>query len=263
MTDLTGGESLVVLLAGVAAGIINSVVGSATLLTFPLLLSLGVPPVVANVSNNIGLVPGALFGAIGYRRELAGQRARVLRWGAAAVVGSVVGSTLLLALPPGAFEAVVPVLVLLGVALVALGPPLSRWVARRSAAGSGAADADGVLPEPRWMLPAIGATGVYGGYFGAAQGVMLIGVLGVGFTADLQQVNAVKNAIAAGINGVAGVIFAVVADVDWWIALLLAGGSAVGGLVGSSLGRRLHPSVLRGLVVAVGLVAFASIVVRR
>ena len=119
----------------------------------------------------------------------------------------------------------------------------------------------GVLPEPGWLLPALAVTGVYGGYFGAAQGVMLIAVLGIGFSTDLQRVNGMKNALAAGINGVAGVLFAIVADVDWWIALLMAAGSAVGGLLGSAVGRRLHPSVLRGLVVAVGLVAFVSILV--
>ena len=254
---MSGLESLVVLLAGVAAGVINSVVGSATLLTFPLLLSLGVPPVVANVSNNIGLVPGSAFGALGYRRELVGQRPRLLRWGAAAVVGSLIGAVLLLALPPGAFEAVVPVLVLLGVVLVMLGPPTSRWIARR---GGGSVDADGVVtPEPRWLLPAIGLTGVYGGYFGAAQGVMLIAVLGLGFTQDLQRVNAVKNAIAAGINGVAGLLFAVVADVDWRIVVLMALGSAVGGRLGASIGRRLPAVVFRGVVVAVGLIAFVAI----
>lgn len=252
-------DSLVVLAAGVAAGVINSVVGSATLLTFPLLLSLGVPPVVANVSNNIGLVPGALFGAVAYRRELAGQRARLIRWGSAAVAGSLLGSLLLLALPSDTFEAVVPGLVLLGVVLVVAGPPISRWVARRSPQGR--MEADGTLPEPRWLAPAVVGTGVYGGYFGAAQGVMLIALLGVGYSTDLHRVNAVKNALAAAINGVAGLLFALVADVDWWIALLLAVGSGIGGILGGSYGRRLPPTVLRGLVVAVGLAAFVSILV--
>lgn len=252
-------DSLIVLLAGIGAGVINSVVGSATLMTFPLLLSLGVPPVVANVSNNIGLVPGALFGAVAYRRELAGQRSRLVRWSLAAVVGSLIGSVLLLALPPGAFETVVPALVLLGVVLVVAGPPISRWVARR--APEGAVVAEGDLPEPRWLLPAIAGTGVYGGYFGAAQGVMLIALLGVGYSTDLHRVNAVKNAIAAAINGVAGLLFALVADVDWWIVLLMAVGSGIGGILGGSYGRRLPPTVLRGLVVAVGLAAFVSILV--
>lgn len=256
---MTPGDSLLVLAAGVAAGVINSVVGSATLLTFPLLLSLGVPPVVANVSNNIGLVPGALFGAVAYRRELAGQRSRLLRWGLAAVAGSLLGSVLLLALPSDAFEAVVPALVLLGVGLVVAGPPVSRWVARR--APEGRVTSDGILPEPRWLSPAVVGTGVYGGYFGAAQGVMLIALLGVGYSTDLHRVNAVKNALAAAINGVAGLLFALVADVDWWIALLLAVGSGLGGILGGSYGRRLPPTVLRGLVVAVGLAAFVSILV--
>ncbi|MBZ5733930.1 sulfite exporter TauE/SafE family protein [Nocardioides sp. TRM66260-LWL] len=238
---------------GVFAGVVNSLVGSATLVTFPVLLSLGVPPVVANVSNNIGLVPGSAVGAWGYRRELAGQGGRVLRWGAIAALGSLVGAVTLLALPPAAFEAVVPALVLLGVVLVAAGPPLSRRVA-----GRGRRTGE---REPRWLRPAIGVTGVYGGYFGAAQGVMLIGVLGVGYSPDLQRVNAMKNALAAAINGVAGVLFALVADVEWRVAGLLALGSAVGGLLGSSVGRRLPPPLLRAAVVAVGLAAFVSILV--
>jgi len=129
-----------VLLAGVGAGTINAVVGSGTLITFPTLLALGVPPVTANISNNIGLVPGSVAGAVGYRRELAGQRARVTRLLVASITGGLIGAGLLLVLPPDAFEAVVPVLILLGVVLVILGPRLSDIVANRAearAAGRG------------------------------------------------------------------------------------------------------------------------------
>lgn len=248
-------EAAAILLAGVGAGTINTVVGSGTLITFPTLLAFGVPPVVANVSNNIGLVPGSITGAIGYRRELAGQRARVLRFASASLVGAVVGAVLLLLLPAGAFEAIVPVLILLGVVLVVVQPRLSSWVARRQAArGTPARDL------AWWVWPAVLLTGVYGGYFGAAQGVLLMAVLGIGVQETLQRLNGVKNVLAAIVNGVAGLIFAVVAEVDWLIVLLIGLGAVLGGLIGAGVGRRLSPLALRVVIVVVGLVAFTAFV---
>ncbi len=248
-------EVVAILLAGVAAGTINTVVGSGTLITFPTLLAFGVPPVTANVSNNVGLVPGSVTGAIGYRRELAGQRGRVMRLVSASFVGAAIGALLLLVLPSGAFEAIVPALILLGVVLVVLQPRLSAWVARRTAER-------GVRNEhfAWWVWPAVMLTGVYGGYFGAAQGVLLMAVLGIGIQEGLQRLNAVKNVLAAVVNGVAGLIFAFVADVDWRIAGLIGAGAIVGGLIGASVGRRLPPLVLRIVIVVVGLVAFAAFV---
>lgn len=248
-------EAAAILLAGVGAGTINTVVGSGTLITFPTLLAFGVPPVVANVSNNIGLVPGSVTGAIGYRRELSGQRSRVLRLASASLVGAVVGAVLLLVLPPGAFEAVVPALILLGVVLVVVQPRLSAWVARRHAL-SGAPARDLAW----WVWPAVLLTGVYGGYFGAAQGVLLMAVLGIGVQETLQRLNGVKNVLAAIVNGVAGLIFAVVAEVDWTIVLLIGIGAVIGGLLGASVGRRLSPLALRVVIVVVGLVAFTAFV---
>ncbi len=248
-------EVVAILLAGVAAGTINTVVGSGTLITFPTLLAFGVPPVVANVSNNVGLVPGSVTGAIGYRRELAGQRGRVLRLVSASFVGAAIGALLLLVLPSGAFEAIVPALILLGVVLVVLQPRLSAWVARRTAE-RGAQNEHFAW----WVWPAVMVTGVYGGYFGAAQGVLLMAVLGIGIQEGLQRLNAVKNVLAAIVNGVAGLIFAFVADVDWAIAGLIGAGAIVGGLIGASVGRRLPPLVLRIVIVVVGLVAFAAFV---
>ncbi|WP_182523451.1 sulfite exporter TauE/SafE family protein [Nocardioides dongkuii] len=245
-------EAAAILLAGVAAGGINTVVGSGTLITFPTLLAFGVPPVTANVSNNIGLAPGSVSGAIGYRRELVGQRARVLRLASASLIGGVVGAVLLLVLPADAFETVVPVLIGVGVLMVLLQPRISRAVASRRRAAAG------VRPDPRWTWPATLATGVYGGYFGAAQGVILMGVLGIGIDESLQRLNAVKNVLAAIVNGVAGLVFVVVADVDWWIVLLIAVGSVVGAQLGAAFGRRLPPAALRAVIVVVGLVAMAG-----
>ena len=246
-------EIVAILLAGMAAGTINTVVGSGTLITFPTLLAFGVPPLTANISNNVGLVPGSVTGAIGYRRELAGQRARVLRLVSASLIGAVIGATLLLVLPDGAFEAIVPALILLGVVLVVLQPRLSAWVARRSAER-------GAEPEhfAPWVWPAVLLTGVYGGYFGAAQGVLLMAVLGIGVQEGLQRLNAVKNVLAAVVNGVAGVIYIVVAEVDWLIVLLIGTGAIAGGLIGAGVGRRLPPVVLRVVIIVVGLVALAA-----
>ena len=239
-------EAAAILLAGVGAGTINAVVGSGTLLTFPTLLAFGYPPVTANVSNTIGLVPGSVAGAWGYRRELAGQRERVLRLGVASLIGGATGGLLLLVLPAGAFEAIVPILIGIGVLLVVFGPRISRWVAEHHG------DAGG---EHWWVWPAVLVTGVYGGYFGAAQGVLLMAVLGIGVADTLQRLNGAKNVLAAIVNAVAGVIFIFVADVDWGVVALIAAGSIVGGLLGSSLGRRLPPAVLRGVIEVVGVVA--------
>ena len=248
-------EVAALLVAGLAAGAINTVVGSGTLITFPTLLAFGVPPVTANVSNNIGLVPGSVAGAVGYRRELAGQRPRVVRLVPASLLGGVAGAVLLLVLPPEAFAAVVPALILLGVALVLAQPRLSTWVAARAErrGRGGAHDA--------WFVwPLVLLAGVYGGYFGAAQGVLLMGVLGAGVVEHLQRLNAVKNVLAAVVNGVAGLVFALVGAVDWEIAALIGVGAVAGGVVGASVGRRLPSGLLRVVVVVVGVTAAAVFV---
>ena len=242
-------EALAILVAAVGAGTINAVVGSGTLLTFPTLLALGFPPVTANVSNTIGLVPGSVAGAWGYRRELSGQRSRVLRLGVGSLAGGALGGVLLLVLPAKAFEAIVPALIALGVVLVVLGPRISRWIGDHHANGRG---------EHWWVWPAVFATGVYGGYFGAAQGVLLMAALGIGVAETLQRLNATKNVLAAIVNAVAGVIFVVVADVDWRVVGLIGVGSIIGGLLGASVGRRLPPPVLRGVIVTVGVVALVA-----
>jgi uncharacterized membrane protein YfcA len=246
-------EIVAVLLAGVAAGTINAVVGSGTLVTFPTLLAFGVPPLTANVSNNVGLAPGSISAAIGYRRELAGQRGRVLRLGVASLIGAVIGAVLLLVLPSSAFDAIVPVLILLGVVLVVVGPRISRRVAERAEARGGVAD-HGVW----WVWPAVLLTGVYGGYFGAAQGVLLMAVLGIGVADTMQRHNATKNVLAAIVNTVAAIVFIAVAHVDWGVAALIAVGSVIGGQLGAKVGRRLPPAVLRGVIVTVGLAAIVA-----
>jgi uncharacterized membrane protein YfcA len=247
---VTGLEIAAVLLAGIAAGTINTVVGSGTLITFPTLLALGVPPVTANVSNTVGLVPGSLSGAVGYRRELAGQRSRLLRLASASLLGGIAGAVLLLVLPASAFDAIVPVLIGIGVLLVILGPAIQRRVAARH-------EARGGLPDhgAPWVWPAVAGAGVYGGYFGAAQGVLLMAILGIGVDDDLQRHNATKNVLALLVNAVAAVVFIVVADVDWPVAGLIAVGSVIGGQIGAGVGRRLPAALLRAVIVVVGVAA--------
>ena len=239
-------EALAVLGAGMAAGTINTIVGSGTLITFPTLLALGYPPVVANVSNTVGLVPGSVTGAIGYRRELAGQLARLLRLGVASLAGGVTGAVLLLTLPASAFDAIVPVLIGIGCLLVVLQPWVSSKISRPHD------------PPPHgsmWVWLGVFLVGIYGGYFGAAQGVLLMAIMGIGLDESVQRLNASKNVLAGLVNGVAAGMFIVLADVDWLVALLIAAGSVVGGVVGAHVGRRLAPWVLRGVIVVVGAVA--------
>ena len=244
-------ECLLVLVAGAFAGTINTVVGSGTLVTFPVLLAVGYSPVVANVSNTLGLVPGSVSGAIGYREELAGQRTRVLTLGSASVLGGIVGAILLLSLPPDAFEAIVPVLIAIALILVIVQPRLSRMLAERR---------ERVRPHGGPLLwTGVFGTGIYGGYFGAAQGVILLALTGIAIPEDLQRLNALKNVLAALVNGVAAVIFIFFASVAWLPAVLLAVGSAAGGQLGAKVGRRLSPAVLRGLIVVVGIAAIVQL----
>jgi uncharacterized membrane protein YfcA len=250
-------EAVLVLLGGIWAGTINTIVGSGTLVSFPILLAAGLPPVTANVSNSIGLVPGSVTGAWGYRRELRGQGHR-LRWLLpATTLGGALGAVLLLWLPSAAFDAVVPVLIAVGVVLVVLGPRIQRVVATRHEERGGVPDRGAW-----WVWPGVFATGVYGGYFGAAQGVLLMAIFGIGIDDHVQRHNAVKNVLAAVVNAVAAAVFIAVAHVDWWAVLLLAVGAVIGGVIGALVGRRLPPALLRGVIVVVGVVALVAFLVR-
>jgi len=245
------GEVVCIALAGLAAGTINTVVGSGTLITFPVLLAFGYAPVTANVSNTIGLVPGSVSGAVGYRRELQGQRSRVIRLGTMSVLGGATGAVLLLVLPESAFKAIVPVFIAIALVLTVAQPRISRWLSDR--------EID--LDHERGVLTplAIYVTGVYGGYFGAAQGVLLLGVLGVALSQSLQRTNALKNVLAGLVNGVAGVYFIFAAHVAWAPAGIIAGSSIIGAQLGARYGRRLPPAGLRALIVVVGVVAIVRL----
>ncbi|MCW3056936.1 MAG: hypothetical protein JWO21_905 [Solirubrobacterales bacterium] len=247
------GEILSIALAGLAAGAINTLVGSGTLITFPVLLAFGYAPVTANVSNTVGLVPGSVSGALGYRRELAGQGRRALRLGTMSVLGGITGAVLLLVLPASAFKAIVPAFIAAALVLTVLQPQLSRWLLARQID----------LEHPRSVFApiAIYLTGVYGGYFGAAQGILLLAILGVALAQDLQRTNALKNVLAGLVNGVAGLYFIFAAHVEWAPAGIIAATSILGAQIGARYGRRLPPPALRAVIVAVGVFAIIRLLV--
>lgn len=238
-------EAVAVITAGMAAGAVNAVIGSGSLITFPTLLAIGIPPITANVSNNIGLVPGAVSGVVGYRRELEGQAPRVRVLAIASAAGGLTGAVLLLRLPSQVFATIVPALVLLACVLLAVQPRLTRWVTSRRPEGA---------REIGWLpFALVYLTGIYGGYFGAAQGIILITTLAIFVPDHLQRSNAVKNVLAATVNGVAAIFFIVFAHVDWLVVVLIAAGSVVGATLGSRYGRRIPSNVLRVGIVGLGL----------
>jgi uncharacterized membrane protein YfcA len=231
---------------------INTVVGSGTLITFPVLLSVGYPPVAANVTNNVGLVPGSVSGVVGYRRELAGMWRRVARLAVASVLGGTTGAVLLLTLPAAAFEAIVPVFIVIALTLIVAQPRIGPWLAARRPPSEHAGPA---------LLGAVFVAGIYGGYFGAAQGVLLLSLLGLALPDDLQRINAFKNVLAGLVNFVAAVVFVLAADIAWAAAGLIAVGAVVGAQLGARYGRRLSPTALRAVIVVVGIAAVVRLLV--
>jgi uncharacterized protein len=255
-------EGLAIFGVGVAAGAVNAVVGSGSLITFPTLLAFGFPPVVANVSNNVGLVPGNISGAVGYRRELSGQRSRLLRLGVYSAAGSLAGAAALLALPSSSFQLIVPVLILTACVLVLIQPRLSGWVIARRKRG---AEQDGIAQAARERIsPVLGAgvfgSAAYGGYFGAAQGVLVIGLLGTFLDESMQRVNGAKNVLVAVVNGTAAVVYIIFAHVAWLVVLLIAVGSTLGGSLGARFGRELPPQALRAFVVLIGVISAVKLI---
>jgi uncharacterized membrane protein YfcA len=251
-------ELVTIFAAGVAAGTINAIVGSGTLITFPVLLAFGYPPVVANVSNNIGLVSGGVSGTLGYRAELQGQQRHIRLLAPMSLLGAVTGALLLLRLPPAAFVTIVPVLLGLSLVLVIAQPRIQAAVALRRESSSGSTGRG----HHALTMSGTYLAGCYGGYFGAAQGVLLVGLLGSLLPESLQRVNGLKNLLSLIVNAVAAAVFLAVARdrIDWGVVLTIAVGSTLGGVLGSRYGRRLPPQVLRVLIVVVGLVAIVRVV---
>lgn len=243
-------HALLIGLAGVAAGAINTVVGSGTLITFPTLVTLGYAAVTANISNDIGLVAGGLSGTWGYRRELVGTRRLLIRLGPASFLGSITGAVLLITLPASAFATIVPALIGVGILLVIVGP----WIQRRAVAAHPAVD---TLPRRLLLTVGVFGAGIYGGYFGAAQGVILTGLMSALLPDDLQRIVGIKNLLATIVNAVSALTFLLIAfhRINWWVALVIAVGSFLGGILGARVGRSLRQWVLRSVIVVIGVVA--------
>lgn len=240
--------------AGVVAGVANAVVGGGTMIAFPTLLGFGYAPVLANVSTTTGLVFGNATSIATWRQELRGQRARAIRLGAASVSGGITGAILLFALPASAFKSIVPVFVALGVVLVVVGPSVNRLLARRARQRS--------ARRHRWVAPlGLFVAGLYGGYFGAGQGLVIIAVLGLALSDTLHRLNALRNVLAGATNGVAALAFILATHIAWLAVLLIASGSILGGWVGVHIGRRLSPTVYRTVIVLVGIAAFIKLTV--
>ncbi len=248
-------HAIVIVAAGIAAGAINSIVGSGTLITFPTLVALGFPPVTATMSNAVGLVAGGVSGTWVYRRELAGQRQR-LRWQIpASLAGAAIGAFLLLHLPERVFIQIVPVLLIIALVLVILGPRIQAYARRRAELAGRSVEH---ISPARMAALVLGtfAIGIYGGYFTAAQGILLIGLMGALLPEDVQRMNAAKNLLSMLVNVVAAVSYTLVAfdRISWPVAGLIAVGSLFGGWLGARYGRRLSPTALRVAIVIVGLI---------
>ncbi|WP_188940067.1 sulfite exporter TauE/SafE family protein [Nakamurella endophytica] len=249
-------ELVLILLAGVWAGLINTIVGSGTLVTFPTMVAFGFQPVVATMSNAVGLVAGGVSGTWGYRRELQGQWARLAWQMPGSLLGAVVGAWLLLHLPADTFKKVVPVLLVLALVLVVTQPRIQRWV-RRRAEQQGRDHQEVGRGRLAVLVLCTFVAGVYGGYFAAAQGILLVGIMGVLLPESMQRINAAKNLLSLVVNVVAATAYTVVGfhRINWAAAGLIAAGSLVGGFLGASVGRRLSPTVLRAVIVVLGVVA--------
>lgn len=292
LDDLSVAQLLLILVAGIWAGAINTVVGSGTLVTFPVLVAMGVPPVSATVSNAMGLIAGNFTGAWGYRREIRQVKSVLKKLVPASILGGVIGATLLITLPEEVFGRVAPILIVISLGFVIAQPRLSAWVRARAAArekdaespGPAADSTNDVTGDPAEGAPEKAATpgkpsmptvslvlmllvfaaGIYGGYFVAAQGILLMGILGIFLMANIQQANGVKNLLVAVVNLTAAISYVLVdyllreaADrvILWEVVVVIAVGSTLGGLIGAWVGRRLSPLVLRLIIVTLGLVA--------
>lgn len=239
-------------LAGIAAGTINTVVGSGSLVTFPALLAFGYAPLTANMTNNLGVLPGAISGGFAYRHELSTQWPLIRRLSLMSLLGGLGGALLLLVLPAAAFKAIVPVLIILALLLVIFQPWLRKRAAQREA-----------RPRRRNVVVrdvAILCTGLYGGYFGAAQGILLMSILGAVIDETIHRLNSIKMMLALSANSAAAVVFVVRGGISWPAAGVIAAGSLIGGQLGAHIGRRLPAPVYRAVIVAVGIVAVVKLV---
>lgn len=265
---MTAGEAVAIFAAGAAAGMVNSIAGGGTLLSFPVLLWLGRDPIVANATNAIALFPGSLASAFGFRREIGAARRLLVLLLPPSVVGGILGAALLLLTPTRLFSMLIPYLILVATALIALKRPLERLFRRSDAppgAGAGALVSGGVEASSgagplRTHGKAVLVLGqlvvaIYGGYFGAAMGIMMLAAYGLAGVGDIHHRNGLKNVSATVINGIAGVVFVLSGAIAWKDAGLLSAGAVIGGYLGARTGRRMKARAVEVLVVLIGLAA--------
>ncbi|UVJ37708.1 sulfite exporter TauE/SafE family protein [Arthrobacter sp. CJ23] len=252
-------NGVIIFFAGLWAGTINSVVGSGTLVTFPVLIALGYAPVTASISNAMGLVAGNASGAWGYRHELKGRGRQLLRLLPASILGGITGAWLLLHLPEKVFHYAAPILIVLALLMVVFQPKLQQWVRDRAENPEHALHDKG---HGAILVLLVFLAGIYGGYFVAAQGILLVGILGVFMTGTIQNANAMKNILVLAVNIVAACSYLLFAfgRIEWPVVGLIAVSSLIGGVVGSKVGRRLKPVVLRTVIFALGLVALGFMI---
>jgi hypothetical protein len=230
--------------AGLATGAINAVAGGGSLVSFPALLATGLSPLAANVTNLVATLPGYLSAALASREELEDQRQRVRTLAAAAAGGALVGTTLLLVGPQDLFATLAPWLVLLACALLAVQPLVSRWIST----------AEHAHPAPRKLVISVAIASIYGGYFGAGLGIMLLAGLGLALDEPLQRLNAIKQVLSLAVVVVSAVAVALFGPVSWESALIVGAGTLVGGRVGVGVARLLPEPVLRGAIIALGVI---------
>lgn len=251
---LAGLDYALVVLAAVAAGAVNALAGGGTLITFPVLLGVGLPAVAANVTNTVALCPGYLGATLAQSADLEGQRGRMRLVLPAGALGGLAGGVLLLVSGERAFRALVPFLILLATGLLAVQGPVRRWLAGR-------AGREGFRPGGLLALP-VALAAVYGGYFGAGLSVIVLAVLGLFLDDTLTRLNALKQSVALTVNVAAALLFVFSGAVVWPVALAMAAGALAGGALGGRLAGRIRAETLRWVVVGIGLVVGTFYLVR-
>lgn len=247
MPELEIYQYLLIILAAMAAGAVNALAGGGTLITFPTLIAFGIPPVVSNVTNTVALCPGYFGATMAQKKDLQGQKQRLYFLLPAGVIGGFVGAVLLLNTGEKLFSQLVPFLILLASALLALQDPLRKFLTRR-------ARQDSAPAHEGWASLPVGLAAIYGGYFGAGLSVIILAVLGLVLNDNLTRLNALKQAIAFATNIAAAVVFIFSGKVLWPVALLMMVGALFGGWLGGRLAGRVKPATLRWLVVSVGAI---------
>jgi uncharacterized membrane protein YfcA len=256
-------------LAAVGAGFVNALAGGGTLISFPVLIFLGLPPVSANVTNTVALLPGYFSAAWAQRTELEHQKRRLMILVPVALLGGLVGALALLSTSDQLFSGIVPWLIYLAVALLAIQTPVRRFLSARRAARGAFAErfAAGAAAASRGPGPvailAIGAAAIYGGYFGAGVSVIILATLGLTLDDDLVNLNALKQALSLAANLAAAVWFAICAPVTWPIAAAMALGAIGGGVAGGALSRHVKPGLLKAIVLAAGLISATWFLLKR